>query len=95
MFTKSPRVSHNYYFHTYDCFLLNGMGLYKKCFERERDLLCTETRGKKERGNVCSGWVCQKMYGERDKGFSCREARRERGNVSFLNFCSRERRGGF
>ena len=97
MFTKSPRVSHNYYFHTYDCFLLNGMGLYKKCFERERerDLLCTETRGKKERGNVCSGWVCQKMYGERDKGFSCREARGERGNVSFLNFCSRERRGGF
>ena len=54
------------------------MGLYKKCFERERDLLCTETRGKKERGNVCSGWVCQKMYGEREIKVSRVERREER-----------------
>ena len=46
--------------------------------ERERDLLCTETRGKKERGNVCSGWVCQKMYGEREIKVSRVERREER-----------------
>ena len=50
----------------------------KVLWERERDLLCTETRGKKERGNVCSGWVCQKMYGEREIKVSRVERREER-----------------
>ena len=47
-------------------FLLLGMGLSKNAWrEREREgFVVYRDERRRERGNVCSGWVCQKMLGE-------------------------------
>ena len=78
MFTKSQRVSHNYYFHTYDCFLLNGMGLYKKCFEREREIYCVQKQEVRKREVTCVRGGFVKKCMEREIKVSRVERREER-----------------
>ena len=78
MFTKSPRVSHNYYFYRYDCFLLNGIGLSKKCFEREREVYCVQKQEVRKREVTCVRGGFVKKCMEREIKVSRVERREER-----------------
>ena len=82
MFTKSSRVSHNYIFIGMIVFLLLRMGLSKNALREREGFAVYKNKRWSERGNVCSGWVCQKMLGQRDRGLWCREARGEEREVT-------------
>ena len=68
-------------FRSFFCQFFDAQNLAALMREREGFAVYKNKRWS-ERGNVCSGWVCQKMLGQRDRGLWCREARGEEREVT-------------